>query len=162
MVLDEEWSLGLFSTVIVLLKVITQIRWSDTHNRPFQMWAWSCITSYPLRGLLYLVYDNVNPAMVNSMMLRSSMLAFEKVYTLIHITQFWNIFGPWLGSYVGNLKDWQSTCTVHTKKPAGGGGPALMWRCCSHLRSASQAPNKSELPWWMQDRTIVWLPSTRE
>ena len=49
-------------------------------NRPFQMRAWSCITSYPLRGLPYLVYDKVNPAMVNSMMLRSSMLAFEKVY----------------------------------------------------------------------------------
>ena len=44
------------------------------------MQAWSCITSYPLRGLPYLAYDNVNPAMVNSMMLRSSMLAFEKVY----------------------------------------------------------------------------------
>ena len=49
-------------------------------NRPFQMRAWSCITSYPLRGLPDLVYDNVNLAMVNSMMLRSSMLAFEKVY----------------------------------------------------------------------------------
>ena len=49
--------------------------------RPFQMRAWSCITSYPLRGLPYLAdlaYDNVNPAVVNSMMLRSSMLAFEK------------------------------------------------------------------------------------
>ena len=50
------------------------------------MRAWSCITSYmyPLRGLLYLGYDNVNPAVVNSKvkveMLRSSMLAFEKVY----------------------------------------------------------------------------------
>ena len=48
--------------------------------RPFQMRAWSCITSHPLRGLPYLAYDNVNPAMVNSMMLRSSVLAFEKVY----------------------------------------------------------------------------------
>ena len=38
------------------------------------------IPIYPLRGLLYLAYDNVNLAMVNSMMLRSSMLAFEKVY----------------------------------------------------------------------------------
>ena len=47
------------------------------------MQAWSCITSYPLRGLPYLAYDNVNPAMVNGMMLRSSMLAFEKVYRLI-------------------------------------------------------------------------------
>ena len=37
------------------------------------MRAWSCITSYPLRGLPYLAYDNVNPAMVNSMMLHSSM-----------------------------------------------------------------------------------------
>ena len=35
-------------------------------NRPFQMWAWSCITSYPLQGLPYLAYDNVNPTMVNS------------------------------------------------------------------------------------------------
>ena len=41
--------------------------------RPFQMRAWSCITSYPLWGLPYLAYDNVNPAMVNSMMLHSSM-----------------------------------------------------------------------------------------
>ena len=49
--------------------------------RPFQMRAWSCISSYPLRGLPYLAYDNVNPAMVNSMMLHSSMLAFEKVYS---------------------------------------------------------------------------------
>ena len=48
--------------------------------RPFQMQAWSCITSYTLQGLPYLAYDNVNPTMVNSMMLRSSMLAFEKVY----------------------------------------------------------------------------------
>ena len=36
------------------------------------MRAWSCITSYPLRGLPYLAYDNVNPAVVNSMMLCSS------------------------------------------------------------------------------------------
>ena len=49
------------------------------------MRAWSCITSYPLRGLPYLVYDNVNPAVVNSMMLRSSMLAFEKVYYALRI-----------------------------------------------------------------------------
>ena len=49
--------------------------------RPFQMRAWSCITSYPLQGLPYLAYDNVNPAVVNSMMLRSSMLAFEKVFS---------------------------------------------------------------------------------
>ena len=40
-------------------------------NRPFQMRA--------LQGLPYLAYDNVNPAMVNSMMLRSSILAFETV-----------------------------------------------------------------------------------
>ena len=39
------------------------------------------MTSYPLWDLPYLAYDNVNPAMVNSMMLRSSMLAFEKIYT---------------------------------------------------------------------------------
>ena len=43
------------------------------HNRPFQMRAWSCITSYPLWGLPCLAYDNVNPAVVNSMMLHSSM-----------------------------------------------------------------------------------------
>ena len=35
----------------------------------------------PIAGFTYLAYDNVNPAMVNSMMLRSSMLAFEKVYS---------------------------------------------------------------------------------
>ena len=54
-------------------------------NRPFQMRAWSCITSYPLWGLPYLAYDSVNP--MNSMMLRSSMLAFEKVYCgkIIHM-----------------------------------------------------------------------------
>ena len=46
---------------------------SANQNRPFQMRAWSCITSYPLRSLPYLAYDNVNPAMVNSMMLHSSM-----------------------------------------------------------------------------------------
>ena len=33
-----------------------------------------------MHGLPFLAYDNVNPAMVNSMMLHSSMLAFEKVY----------------------------------------------------------------------------------
>ena len=44
------------------------------------MRAWSCITSYPLWSLPYLAYDNVNPAVVISMMLRSSMPAFEKVY----------------------------------------------------------------------------------
>ena len=56
-------------------------------NRPFQMRAWSCITPYPLRSLPYLAYDNVNPAMVISMMLRSSMPAFEKVYTDDKITK---------------------------------------------------------------------------
>ena len=49
------------------------------------MREWSCITSHPLRGLPYLAYDNVNLAMVNSMMLRSSMLAFEKVYSLHYL-----------------------------------------------------------------------------
>ena len=34
----------------------------------------------PIAGFTDLVYDNVNPAMVNIMMLRSSMLAFVKVY----------------------------------------------------------------------------------
>ena len=54
----------------------------QNNNRPFQMLAWSCITSYPLRSLSYLVYDNVNPAVVISMMLRSSsMPAFKKVYS---------------------------------------------------------------------------------
>ena len=55
-------------------------------NRPFQMGAWSCITSYysPLRGSHCHILDTVNPAM--GMMLCSSMLAFEKVYrnTAIH------------------------------------------------------------------------------
>ena len=60
----------------VLLIMLTWL----TCNRPFQMRAWSCITSYPLRSLPYLAYDNVNPAMVISMMLRSSMPAFEKFY----------------------------------------------------------------------------------
>ena len=55
---------------------------SPLSNRPFQMRALSCITSYPLRGLPYLAYDKVNHAMVNSMMLRSPMLAFEKVYKI--------------------------------------------------------------------------------
>ena len=55
------------------------------HNRPFQMRAWSCITSYPLRSLPYLAYDNVNPAVVISMMLRSFMPAFEKVYSLAEV-----------------------------------------------------------------------------
>ena len=46
----------------------------EIDDRPFQMRALSCITSYPFRGLPYLAYDNVNPAMVNrSMMLHSSM-----------------------------------------------------------------------------------------
>ena len=43
----------------------------------FQMRAWSCITSYPLQSYPYLAYDNVNLAMVISMMLRSSMPAFQ-------------------------------------------------------------------------------------
>ena len=51
--------------------------------RPFQMWAWSCITSYPLRGLPYLAYDNVNPAMVNSVMLHSSMHDLKRSIGLI-------------------------------------------------------------------------------
>ena len=65
------WLYALHAKVLCLLTL---------HYRPFQMRAWSCITSYPLRGLPYLAYDNVKPAMVKSMMLRSSMLAFEKVY----------------------------------------------------------------------------------
>ena len=55
------------------------------------MRAWSFITSYPLRGLPYLAYDNVNPALVNSMMLRSSMQAFEKVYNVSFVTQTFNV-----------------------------------------------------------------------
>ena len=51
---------------------------STGFNRPFQMRAWSCITSYPLRGLSYLAYDNVNPAVVNSMMLHSSMHVLKR------------------------------------------------------------------------------------
>ena len=50
------------------------------YYRPFKIRAWSCITSYPLRGFPYLAYDNVNLAMVNSMMLHNSMHAFEKVF----------------------------------------------------------------------------------
>ena len=48
--------------------------------RPFQMRAWSCVTSYysPLRGSHCRTLDTVNPAM--GMMLCSFMLAFEKVY----------------------------------------------------------------------------------
>ena len=64
------------------------------------MRAWSCITSYPLRGLPYLAYDNVNLAMVNSMMLRSSMLEFEKVYSdyIISLELFYrgNCMCEWL------------------------------------------------------------------
>ena len=37
----------------------------------------------PIAGLPYLAYNNMNPAIVNSMMLRSSMLAFEEVYNWI-------------------------------------------------------------------------------
>ena len=70
------------------------------HYRHFQMRAWSCITSYPFWDFPYLAYDNVNPAMVSSMMLRSSMLAFEKVYrqaklkkkdtvTISHLKKCW-------------------------------------------------------------------------
>ena len=46
---------------------------------PIQKRVWSCLTSYSLRVLPFLAYDNANLAMVNSMMLRSSMHAFEKV-----------------------------------------------------------------------------------
>ena len=57
--------------------------WQYFHNRPFQMRAWSCVTSYysPLRGSHCHTLHTVNPAM--GMMLCSSMLAFEKVYTTI-------------------------------------------------------------------------------
>ena len=71
-------------------------------NRPFQMRTWSCITS---QGLQYLAFDNVNPAMVNSMMLRSSMLAFEKVYYMhgkqkpMHMVSHKNILGNGCGRY---------------------------------------------------------------
>ena len=51
------------------------------------MRAWGCIISHPLRSLPYLAYDNVNPAMVISMMLHSSMPAFEKVYIAEHLRQ---------------------------------------------------------------------------
>ena len=63
--------------------VLWEISLGDQANRPFQTRAWSCITSCPLRGLPYLPYDNVNPAIENGMMLRSSMLAFEKVCDVI-------------------------------------------------------------------------------
>ena len=39
----------------------------------------------PLLGLPYLEYDNVNPTIVKSMMLRSSMFALEKVYNRANI-----------------------------------------------------------------------------
>ena len=57
--------------------------WWVCSIRPFQMQAWSCITSYysPLRGSHCHMLDTVNPTMVNSMMLYSSMLASEKVYS---------------------------------------------------------------------------------
>ena len=56
-------------------------------NRPFQMRAWSCVTSYfsPLRGSHCHMLDTVNPAM--GMILCSSMLAFEKVYAAIQKSQ---------------------------------------------------------------------------
>ena len=53
--------------------------------RPFQMRTWSCITSYPLRGLPYLAYNNVNPAVVNSMMLHSSMYDLKR--SILFLTQ---------------------------------------------------------------------------
>ena len=66
-------------------------------NRPFQMQAWSCITSYPLWGLPYLAYDNVNPAMVNSMMLRSSMYDLKRSVHLspcgMHVIPMWYPYG---------------------------------------------------------------------
>ena len=54
-----------------------QVVLGNGHYRPFQMRAWGCITSYPLRGLPYLAYGNVSPAMVNSM-LRSSIYSHLK------------------------------------------------------------------------------------
>ena len=59
--------------LLLLPQRFTYVQFSNQLYRPFQMRAWSCVTSYPLRGLPYLACDNVNPAMVNSMMLHSSM-----------------------------------------------------------------------------------------
>ena len=50
---------------------------STSYNRPYQKRAQNCVTSYPLRSLIYLGYENVNHAMVNRMMLRSSMHALS-------------------------------------------------------------------------------------
>ena len=60
--------------------------------RPFQMRTWSCITSYPLRSLPYLAYDNVNHAMVNSMMLHSSMHDLKR--SIFHVYQVINSLSP--------------------------------------------------------------------
>ena len=49
-------------------------QYMSPNSRLIQTRAWSCITPYPLRGLPYLVYDNVNPKVVNSMMLRCMFL----------------------------------------------------------------------------------------
>ena len=76
--------------------------------RPFQMRAWSCITSYPLWSLPYLAYDNMNPAMVISMMLRSSMLAFEKVYCESKKTQ------PRLSPFCPDLKRYLTETQINS------------------------------------------------
>ena len=55
---------------------------------PFQKGAWNCITLCQLRGAPNLVYGNVNLAMVNSMMLHSSKLTFEKFEKVYYITAY--------------------------------------------------------------------------
>ena len=75
------------STFFLLWTKILQLN----KHRPFQKRAWSCITSYPLQGLPYPAYHNVNPAMVNNMMLRSSMHGLKRSiinFTCLLISQY--------------------------------------------------------------------------
>ena len=74
----------MYTGALFYLKKAVAYGWGTTPigYRPFQMRAWSCVTSYysPLRRSHCHTLDTVNPAM--GMMLCSSMLAFEKVYTI--------------------------------------------------------------------------------
>ena len=69
----------------------------EANYRPFKSGMELHKTSYPLQSLPYLAYDNVNPAMVISMMLHSFMPAFEKFYcyllefeSIIHFDRIFN------------------------------------------------------------------------
>ena len=78
--------------LLLLPQRFTYVQFSNQLYRPFQMRAWSCVTSYPLQGLPYLAYDNVNPAMVNSMMLHSSMHDLRRSISstkIFHPSPFW-------------------------------------------------------------------------